>query len=422
MDILEFLNNSKTAFHAVLETKKELDNNSFKELTIKDFNKLTPGKYYITRNDSSLIAFIIPDCIINGFNLMASHNDTPSFKIKPLSSLADNNYLRLNTEVYGAPIYSTWVDRKLSIAGRISYLENDTLKFKFIDIDKDLLLIPNLAIHLNREINKGYAYNPQIDLIPLASLDGNSSLISYLKDYLNLNNEILSYDLFLYNRDIPSFIGFNQDMISSPRIDDLTCVYATLMGFINSKPNNKINVFVSFDNEEVGSSSYQGAASDFLETVLKLISKNLMLDFDILKENSFMLSCDNGHAVNPNLPNKTDSVNNCILNKGIVIKNNGNLKYTTDMISSAICKMICKENKISYQEYSNRSDIVGGSTLGNISICKVSIRTADIGLAQLSMHSALETVGKNDITSLIDFSKAFYNSNIDFSCKEIKIK
>ena len=284
-----------------------------------------------------------------------------------------------------------------------------------INFEENLCIIPNVAIHLNREINQGFAYNAQVDLQPLWSGEEGDSLDGLLKEKLGNDQEILGKDLFVYNRQSGCFLGKNKEFIGAPRIDDLECAYGTLEGFLQAKAGDYCNVYCIFDNEEVGSSTRQGADSDFLLSNLERITYSLgkREELSQMIANSFLVSADNGHGLHPNHPEKSDSKNYPLLNKGIVIKYHGNQKYTTDAYTGAVIKAICKEAEVPYQIYHNRSDIAGGSTLGNISISHASIPTADIGLAQLAMHSSFETAGSKDLEYLISFSKAFYEKEIE---------
>lgn len=404
--------------------------NGFNFLNETNKWKLEKGKkYFVKRNNSSIIAFTIPTDITNlSFNITASHSDSPTFKVKPNFELEiANQYVNLNTEVYGGPILSTWLDRPLSLAGRLIVKENNNVVSKLVNIDQDLLVIPNVAIHMNPEVN-GMKYNPQTDLVPVYSLKTNTgkSLNSLLAFYANVKEgDIISQDLFVYNRNRGNIVGANEEFILAPQLDDLECAYGCLNGFIQAKNGRSVNVYCCFDNEEVGSKTQQGAASKFLIDVLTRINNNLGKDYEDLccaLGNSLMVSADNAHAVHPAMPGKTDQLNKVVLNGGIVIKHNANQSYTSDAVSTALFKEICKKANVKTQDFTNRSDVRGGSTLGCISTSQVSINSIDIGLAQLSMHSSSETAGSKDLSILIEGIKAFYSSHITFNDNKYTIE
>ncbi len=410
--MLNFLNDSVTAFHAVKNVAKMLSDSSYTKLHENEKWNLTEGeKYFVTRNSSSIIAFTYNKKDFDSFSIVASHSDFPCFKLKENFEIKlENNYIKLNTEPYGGMIMSSWMDRPLSLAGRVMILKDGKIIPKIINIDKDLFVIPNLAIHMSREINSGYKFNPQTDMLPLSPI---ADLPKLIKGEVG-EGEILSSDLFLYVRDKSKILG--DEFLLSPRLDDLACVFTSTKALINSKKSDTINMIAIFDNEEVGSSTKQGAESDFLYTVLKRIcfcSDKNEEDYSIALSKSFMVSADNAHAVHPNHSEKSDSSNRNYLNKGIVIKFNANQKYTSDAVSSAIFKNICKRAEIPYQVFHNRSDMPGGSTLGNISNTKVSLNSIDIGIPQLSMHSAVETAGVKDTEYMQKVLTEFFNSKTE---------
>ena len=327
----------------------------------------------------------------------------------------ENTYVKLNVEKYGGMILSPWLDRPLSVAGRVFVAGKDGKpEAKLVNLKKDLLIIPNVAIHFNREINNGFAYNPQTDMAPLMGLDQELSIKKLCAEAAGVaEEEILGSDLYVYNRDKGRIMGADDSLIGSPRLDDLQCAYATLRGFLASKPEEFISVYALFDNEEVGSGTKQGADSTFLEEFLEIVLENVYPDKNRLwkrsfYQNSFLLSADNGHAVHPNHPEKTDPTNRPYLNGGVVLKYNGSQKYTTDGYSAAIVRQICNTWEIPLQIFANRSDIAGGSTLGNISTAHVSIPSADVGLAQLAMHSAFETAGVKDTEALAQLAEHLF--------------
>ena len=415
-NLLQFLDRGKTAFHAIREIETLLTGAGFQKLSETDTAPVTlGGKYYMTRNASSVIAFKLPEVTPTGFMIAASHSDSPTFKIKPCSeSEALGKYLKLNTERYGGMIISSWFDRPLSVAGRVAVERENGIETHLVDLDRDLAVIPNVAIHMNRTVNDGYKYNPAVDTMPLmASLSSKKSLTELVSEALGGDKKILGHDLFLYCRQKATLIGADESFFLSPRIDNLECAYATLEGFLASKVKKAVAVYAVFDNEETGSETKQGAASDFLSTVLDRIAKGLSIDsLYPLLANSMMLSADNAHARHPNHPELADGQNAPHMNEGIVIKYNASQRYTTDGVSAALFKKICEKANVPTQVYANRSDMPGGSTLGSIASTRVSLKTVDIGLAQLAMHSACETAGVKDAAYLADASRVFFSSSL----------
>ena len=414
-----FLDKSHSQFQSVENIKSILVENGFNELKEDEEFVLEQGKsYFVLRNLTSILAFKVPSYIKDlRFQVVAVHSDSPAFKIKENPCVFDNGYVKLKVEGYGGMIRSVWLDKPLSIAGRIVVDDGEKLVSRLIDIDKDLAIIPNVAIHFNREINKGYEYNPQVDLCPIIgqSETDEDLLLKELNKFVNKNEKILSHDLYLYNREKATLLGANEEFFVAPKLDDLACDYTALEGFIAAKPQDFVQVFVSFDNEEVGSESINGADSTFLESILKRITFALgkeKEDYFRAVASSFLISADNGHAVHPNHPELSDNKNLVKLNEGIVLKYNANMKYTSDALSSGVIKRLCKKENIKYQEFFNRSDMVGGSTLGNISISHVSMLSVDIGLAQLAMHSNYEVCGSKDVDDMIKLIKTFYETSI----------
>lgn len=406
--LLDFIEKSPTAFQAVDEMQKRLTENGFEVLSEKEYWKLIPGgKYLVTRNNSALIAFCIPEKESRVFHIMASHSDSPSFKIKENPEIkVDNSYVKLNVEKYGGMLMAPWFDRPLSVAGRVIIRRNGGLKEKLINIKRDLVMIPNLAIHMNREANNGVSYNPQKDLQPLFAV-GNTdrTLLEIIAEQTGVKKEdIISHDLFLYNRMPGTIWGADKEFVSSARLDDLQCAFASMEGLLRAQNHESIAVHCVMDNEEVGSGTKQGAASTFLKDTLLRINMGLGRTYEeylMTLAGSFMVSADNAHALHPNYTDKTDPTNHPVLNKGIVIKFNANQKYCTDAVSAAIFKELCTKSGVPYQTFVNRSDIAGGSTLGNISNTQVPMNTVDIGLPQLAMHSPYETAGVKDTEYLV---------------------
>lgn len=416
MELFDFIKSSPNAYFAVDTMAKELKVAGFTRLDEKDSWKIKPGKYFVTRDDSSLIAFVIPKKDFKGFHIVASHSDSPSFKIKPDPEMkAGDAYIKLNVEKYGGMIISTWFDRPLSVAGRVVVDAKDGVQTKLVNIDRDLFIIPSLAIHMDRTANEGHKYEVQKELLPLfAGGDKkDAKLISLIcKECGIKEKDVLDADLFLYNRMAPVSFGMNNEFIASPRLDDLQCVYGSLEGILAAKPSDYVAVHAVFNNEEVGSETKQGAASSFLTDVIARICEKFSVSVEDRARkmaDSFMISADNAHALHPNYSEKTDPTNKPVLNGGIVIKYNANQKYTTDAVSSAFLRKICKKTGAKVQEYVNPSDIPGGSTLGSIATARVSMNTVDIGLPQLAMHSSYETAGREDTEDLIKVSKEFFS-------------
>ena len=427
--LLRFIEKSPTAFHAVREFSKMLTEAGFLELSEGARWQLQPGSsYFVTRNGSSLIAFRLPkESAVNagtpaGFQIMASHSDSPSFKIKENPEIrVENSYVKLNVEKYGGMMFAPWFDRALSAAGRIIVERDGRLYSRLVDVERDLLLIPNVAIHMNRKVNEGFAYDPQKDLLPLYGMcgEGKSFLGTVAEAAGEKAEDLRGMDLFLYNRQKGTIWGPEDCFLSAPRLDDLECAYASVLGLIAAEPAGSVGVSCVFDNEEVGSTTKQGAASTFLKDTLRRITACLAEgsetgslpegQFTRALSRSFMISADNAHALHPNHPELTDPVNRPVMNRGIVIKHNANQKYTTDGVSAALMRMLLKKAGLKYQEFLNRSNMAGGSTLGNISGTQVSLNTVDIGLPQLAMHSPYETAGTRDLGDLAAAAKLFFS-------------
>lgn len=411
IDLLEFIKKSPTSFHAVANFEKMAMENGFIALDEKEPFSLERGKkYYITRGGSSIIAFCIPKAGLESFSIIAAHTDSPTFKLKrnPESRITPY-YTTLNVEGYGGMIISTWFDRPLSIAGRCFYKKDGAIEESLVDFDRDLVLIPSLSIHQNRDVNSGYHYHVQKDVAPLISLSGSGfDFSSLLENLLGVRKEdILDYDLYLYNRTPYSVWGANDEFISSPRLDDTECAYSAFKTLMEVDGYSACPMVALFDSEEVGSSSFNGALSDFLMSTVERICLSLGLDREhqmMAHASSFIISADNAHALHPNYPEKSDPTNKVVLNGGIVIKYSSNKKYTTDAYSASVIRLLMEENSIRYQSFFNNSDIPGGSTLGNLSMEKISIPSVDIGLAQLAMHSSYESAGAED---LIEMDKLF---------------
>jgi len=422
-DFIEFSYNSKSVFHATNNTANILLEKGFKRLEEGEKWNLEPkGKYFFEKNNSSLIAFAIGNGELSkyGFKISGNHTDSPGFRVKPNPEMVSDSYLRLNTEVYGGPILNTWLDRPLSIAGRVVLKSENVFKPKtvLVDINKPILIIPNLAIHQNREVNKGVELNRQNDTLPLLSLvneklEKDNFLLKLVAKENNINFEdILDFDLYLYDYTKGSLVGLEEDMISAPKIDNLGSLFAGLHAFIEAEDFNGVNVLACFDNEEVGSHTKQGADSNMLLNTLDRISLSLGLnreDFFCALSNSFMLSVDGAHAVHPAQSQKTDPINRPKINNGIALKVTANQSYTSDAYSLSIVKQILEPNNIPYQYFVNRSDTPGGSTIGPISSTHLDINAVDLGLAMLSMHSIRELCGIEDMANLKKLLKNYYS-------------
>lgn len=422
-ELFDFIQQSPSCFHVIENVKKQLTEQGFEELCEnKNWQIKEGGKYFVTRNLSSVIAFKVPTKDFKSFHIIASHSDSPTFKIKDHpEQMVKGKYVQLNTERYGGMIYSTWFDRPLSIAGRALVKTETGVATKLLNIDRDLLVIPNLAVHMDRTVNDGMKYNPQVNLLPLygdaASKDTFNKLVAEACG--TAEDNIISTDLFLYNRTAPTVWGAHNEYMSCAKLDDLECAFSSLKAFLKGENSQSVSVCAIFDNEEVGSSTKQGANSTFMYDILQRINENLGRteeQYHTAVASSFMLSADNAHALHPNHPAISDPTNPVYLNEGIVIKHNANQKYTTDAVSSAIFQKMCEDKNVPYQHFVNRSDVAGGSTLGNIANTHVSLNTVDIGMAQLAMHSSYETAGVLDLDYMIAGMEAFYNSAVVAQC------
>ncbi len=416
-ELFEFIKECPTAYHTVGSVSGHLQKEGYTKLQEgEEWNLQAGGKYFVTRNGSSLIAFRIPERV-DRFMITASHGESPAFKVKPDPEMTDGYSVKLNTEKYGGMIYHSWMDRPLSVAGRIVVKTDNGMETYLVDVERDLLLIPSLAIHMERSSNEGLTLNPQKDLLPLfgdeSAKGGFWKLIAETAGVAE--DKILGSDLFLYCRTPGTTWGNQEEFISAPRLDDLQCVFGTLQGFLQGDSEGSLPVYCVFDNEEVGSGTKQGAKSTFLYDTLHGICEAWGMserEYRKAVAGGFMLSADNGHALHPNYPEKADPTHRPKLNGGLLLKYNANQKYTTDGVSEGLVRYLCEKEEIPLQKYVNRSDIPGGSTLGNLSGEKVSINTADVGLAQLSMHSAYETAGAKDTDYLIRAIAGFYNLKI----------
>ena len=408
----DFLDGAHSMYHAVALLEKELKEAGYICLPESARWELVPGgKYYMTRGGSTLIAFRIPEAAPKGFMMSASHSDHPCFKIKENGELV-GNYTRLTTEIYGSTIRSTWLDRPLSLAGRVLVDTGNSVESRLVDIDRDLLLIPNVAIHMNRNVNEGVNLNPAVDTVTVL---GGKNAAGKLQGILEeaAGGKILAHDVYVYLRQKASIWGVEEEFISSAALDDLECAWCCTQGFLQAEPAEAIPVLCVFDSEEVGSRSVQGADSTVLEAVLARICQSLNLELHQLLSQSFMVSADNAHAVHPNHPEYADAANAPVPNAGVVLKFNGRLGYSTDGISAAIFRKVCQKAEVPVQTYYNRADLAGGGTLGKLSLSHVAVPTADIGLAQLAMHSSYETAGVKDAQYLMDAMAAYYSAALE---------
>ncbi len=419
-ELCSFLSRAHSPYHAVKLVADEMQDKGYELLTeAEPWNLKKGGRYLLTRAGTTLAAFRIPtDAEPQGFMICATHSDSPCFKVKEQPELiTPGYYTRLSTEGYGGMILSSWLDRPLSVAGRVVLETKDGVQARLIDIDRDLLLIPNVAIHMNRAMNSGYAYNTAVDLVPLFSGDDEKGKFKKLlaKEAGTAEEAILGTDLFLYLRQAPSVWGGENEFISAPRLDDQQCAFAAAKGFLSSENQNAIPVFVMFDNEEIGSETMQGAGSTFLADLLSSISEAMGItpeNHKRLLAHSMMVSADNAHAVHPNHPEYADTTHRPKINGGIVIKHSAPMRYTTDGLSSALFTALCKRASVPVQHFANRSDLPGGSTLGAIASSGVSILSIDVGLPQLAMHSSYETAGVHDTAYLTDALSLFFSSSL----------
>lgn len=413
-DLIHFIANSPSPFHAVRGIKAALLYAGFTEIREEDTWQIEKGgKYVVTRNGSALMAFTVPQEGAEAFHITASHCDSPTFKIKEDPEIADGPYVKLNVEGYGGMIMSTWLDRPLSVAGRLLVTENGHLAEKLVAIDGTMLVIPSVAIHMDRSVNQHKEWKVQKDMLPLYGMTGaKTPFMDVIAAAAKVKAEdILAHDLILYSRVPGTIWGEEREFISSPKLDDLQCAFACFRGFTQGQKEKYISVYALFDNEEVGSATSQGAGSSFLANTLERLARSLGYSYDetmAMIARSFMISADNAHSVHPNHPEYADPVNRPVINGGIVIKYSAAQKYATNAFSAAYFKKLCKDHDIPTQTFTNHSDNPGGSTLGNISNTVIAMPTVDIGLPQLAMHSSYETAGVKDTAYLVDAVTKFY--------------
>lgn len=411
--LFNFIESSPTACHTVNAVRALLLNAGFTELPETGPWELGEGKGYFTaRSQSSVIAFRAPKKDFSAFSVVAPHGDSPCFKVKgKLEMDCGGLYTKLNTEVYGGTILSLWFDRPLSVAGRLGIRTQEGVRMQLVNVPRDLMTIPSLAIHMDREANNGKKLDPQRDTLPLLGGKG-ADLLKLLSELAGVNKEdILSHDLYLYSRARGTVFGAESEFIQAPRLDDLECAFSAVTAFLQSDNPENCTVCAVFDNEETGSMTRQGAGSTMLSDVIDRICQWAGKDGgqrSLAIQRGMLLSADNAHAVHPNYPDKADPTSKCGMNGGIVIKHS--TRYATDAATAALFKRICEKANVPTQDYYNNSSTPGGGTLGLISGSQVPIPTVDIGLAELAMHSPYETAGREDLKHMVDGMTAFYNS------------
>lgn len=429
-EMLEYIGHATSAYQAVAEQKRMLLEAGFRELNENDdYNIELGGRYFAVRGSSAIIAFTVPESIPEKISIMASHSDMPSFKIKNFPDMkVEGAYVKLNVEPYGGAIYSTWFDRPLSASGRIfvstsgddenaDATYNGGMREILVDINQDILMIPSLAIHLDRDMNKGHSIDAQKELLPVLSLDENAEILDFAGRAAGVKPEdIVSFDLFLYNRENPVKWGANNEFVSTPRLDDAACAFASIKALIDvgsakSGASDAIRVHAMFNNEEVGSSSRCGACSTFLSDTLERIAASLGMygvQYQKMLASGLMLSADNAHGFHPNYPEKYDPTNHVYLGRGVALKFSGNQKYTTDAQSAAATLKLAKKAGTELQNFHNNSNIAGGSTLGNLLVHSVPVLCADVGIPQLAMHSVYETCAISDAEDMYKLAKALF--------------
>lgn len=419
--LFKFIQASPSPAHAVETAVKELQEKGFEELFETEVWTLKPGgKYYFVRGKRSLAAFTYPGKTYQSYSVIAPHGDSPCFRVKESPEQhIQGQYTTLNTEIYGGMPLHLWLDRPLSMAGLVMVKEDHFIRTSLVNLQEKRFLIPSLAIHQNRDINNGFKWNPQTQMLPLFG-GGKANFKALLAEKLGVQKEnILAHELYLYNAEQPTLYGEKEEFAASPKLDDLQCVYAALQAFKMAKNSLNVNVFMIFDNEEIGSMTRRGADSDLLSSLLARIayaSDKTPEEQAAAIAGSFMLSADNGHAMHPLYPEKGDPTNPCYLGGGPLLKINA--RYATDLISAGVFRTLCEKANVPVQQFFNRSDVSGGSTLGNISTSHVSMHTVDIGAPQLSMHSPYESTGTSDTLSLIKAMSEFYHSVIHWKGTE----
>ncbi len=419
--LFELLEKSTSQFHTIIASKQQLSEAGFEELKLKENWELKKGgKYMIDHHGSTIFAFAIGEEFQaeDGFRIAASHGDFPGFRIKPNPEMEVGGYRQLNVEAYGGVNLGSWLDRPLSVAGRVVLKSDNVFKpeVRYIDVKKPILLIPNIAIHFNREMNKGTELRKQVEMIPIYSTASEElskqAFLEYIAKELGADAaDILEYELTIYNIDKPCFVGLTEEFVCAPRLDNLTSTQALITGITEGTRKSGLNMMVVFDHEEIGSRSKQGACSTLLASVLEKIYLSLgytSLDFTNAMEDSLLMSVDVSHAFHPNFAGKFDPTNKHVMNQGFAIKEACSQSYATDSEAIAIVQQICNQEGIAYKKFLNHSDAMGGGTLGAIASAMLPIRTVDIGVPLWAMHSSRETMGVKDYESLVAFMTAYY--------------
>ncbi len=415
---------SVSPYHCITAAEAQLSAAGFESLSLAESWDLSKGKsYYINVFDSTLIAFSVGESLSDSpsLRLAASHTDWPCLKVKPSPEVTSGQYGKLNVEVYGGPLLGTWMDRPLSMAGKVSVIGENVMNPKtiFVDFKRPVLTIPNLAIHMNRDANKGVAINAQVDMLPLLTLITDQlSKDHYFEDALSREigvsrEDILDYEIYIYSTESGTYVGLNKEFYSAPRLDNLTSVQACITGIIESKNEDGIHAIALYDNEEIGSSTKQGAASPLLERILEKVYLSLGFNREVFLNglfSGFMLSLDVAHAVHPNHEEKCDIKNKIYMGDGVAIKLASSQSYATDASSTAVIEGICRSLSIPYKKFSNRSDMRGGSTLGSISSCLLNMRTVDVGVPLVGMHSVREVMGSEDQGGLVGVVVGFFSA------------
>ena len=413
-EFLDYLNHSHSAYHAQANLVELLNARGYTQLEEGADWSLTPGgSYYVCRGGATVIAFRIPAAPAKGFLISAAHTDRPSFKLKE-NGEKTGTYTSLLVECYGGALMAPWLDRPLSLAGRVLVETEQGAKAALIDIQKDLLLIPNVAIHMNRQANDGYKWNQVMDMNPMLGGKAVQGKLNALLEQ-EAGGKILGHDLYLYLREEPKVWGMEDEFISAQGLDDLQSVWGCFQGFLNAGESEDIPVFCALNSEEIGSRTQNGADSSVMEDTLVRIAQGLKLDIRRLLSQSFLISADNAHAIHPNHPELADAANAPVMGEGVVLKFNSNQRYCTDGLCAAIFRKVCQKAGERVQTYYNRPDIPGGSTLGCVSIAHVSVPTADIGLPQLAMHSCYETASVADTISLMNIMESYYSSTLEMN-------
>ena len=414
--LLKFLEASPSCYHAAYAVAKELENDGYQQLQeFEPWQLREGGKYFVMRSDASVIAFRIPKRDFRGFMLAAAHSDSPTFKVREEAEVSSaGNCVRLSVEPYGGMIMRSWMDRPLSVAGRVMVREGERIVSRLVCVDRDLLVIPSVAIHMSREVNKGTELKSNVDMLPLFAQEKGAFRRIIAETAGVKEEDLLTTDLFLYARTPGTVSGAEGEFVAAPRLDDLQCVFGCLQGFLEAEESESVPVLAVFHNEEVGSGTRQGADSTFLTDVLTRVNRALGRseeEYLTAAANSFLVSADNAHAIHPAHPEYADAGEFPVINGGVVVKYNAAQHYTTDALSDAVFRQVCAETGVPVQRYSNRADLPGGSTLGNISTSHLSVHSVDIGLPQLAMHASYEVAGVKDTEYLVRAMTAYYSKS-----------